>query len=148
MSEPSALRQQHEAYMASRARTEAAGERYLAEQQRNAERLNRQIAESLAKLEAVSPKIQLPPALTMRGNINPQRIIAEVPNEYDVTVAEIFGRRRATWIVTARHEAIRRVSIARPDMSLSAIGAALGGRDHTTILSALRRVGAWPRPKP
>lgn len=68
-------------------------------------------------------------------------IIREVAKQHDVSVQDILGARRSKNIVLARHEAICAAARARPDMSLPALGRHFGGRDHTTILHALRKGG-------
>ena len=68
-----------------------------------------------------------------------RQIIAAVAKEHGVTVAEIVGHRRSTWIVAARWEAIKRVSL-ETGWSLPRIGRVFD-RDHTSVLHALRRMG-------
>jgi hypothetical protein len=58
-----------------------------------------------------------------------------------VTAADIYGRSRSYWIRDARFEAIAAVALACDAWSLPTIGRFFGGRDHTTILHALRRMG-------
>ena len=69
-----------------------------------------------------------------------KQIIASVAEEHGVTVAEIIGPRRNAWIVKARWEAIKRVSL-ETGWSLPRIGRCFGNRDHTTVLHALRKMG-------
>lgn len=57
---------------------------------------------------------------------------------HDVTIGELMSRRRTRFLMQVRHEAIRAVADARPDMSLPEIGRVFDGRDHTTILHSLR----------
>jgi chromosomal replication initiator protein len=73
-------------------------------------------------------------------------IIATVADEFGVTPADILGkshkpeftRPRFAAIYLARHTGKR---------SLPEIGRAFGGRDHTTILNALRRFEALDDPE-
>lgn len=64
-------------------------------------------------------------------------IKAAVSRASGITIKEIEGPRRAP--VDARHIAMWLER--RAGMSLPAIGKAFGDRDHTTVLSAVRRVG-------
>ena len=72
-----------------------------------------------------------------------RQIAQEVGWRYGVPVAEIFGPRRFRPFVLARQEVAWRLYNARHQsgprrFSLSQIGTWLGGRDHTTILHAIR----------
>ena len=84
------------------------------------------------------------PTTTPRGFT--MAIIEEVARAHGVRVADILGPCRERPLVKARHEAIRRVHQARPNMSTPEIGR-MFNRDHKTILSALggRRVHAGTR---
>lgn len=64
-------------------------------------------------------------------------IIRLTAQQHGVTTTDVMGPRRQRAMVAARHEAIWRVSVAFPDMSLPQIGRVFGGRDHTTILHAI-----------
>lgn len=71
-------------------------------------------------------------------------IVSAVAAEAGVTVADILGPRRNIPVVRARHEAMRAVARAFPQMSLPQVGR-LFQRDHTTILNALRGGSAKSR---
>lgn len=79
-----------------------------------------------------------------RSDKKPVRtIIAEVLAEFpDVTWEEISGIRRTRRLVIPRQRCMFEVSRQRPDLSLPAIGRIFGGRDHTTILHAVRKLRA------
>lgn len=62
--------------------------------------------------------------------------------ELGVAVTEVLGARRHKSIVAARDKVIAAVYEKHPDASLPDIGRAFN-KDHTSILTALRRVGAW-----
>lgn len=70
-------------------------------------------------------------------------IIEEVATKHGVRSADICGASRAADMVAIRHEAMARVYLARPDMSLPVIGKAFGSRDHTTVLHALKKLGVY-----
>lgn len=74
-------------------------------------------------------------------------IIKDVAMKHGMTVAIIRGPSRSRSIVTARHDAMAKVHIARPDLSLPALGR-IFHRDHTTLLHALRKIGAYGPPLP
>lgn len=57
---------------------------------------------------------------------------------FDVPRAEIAGRSRERHVAQARHAVVWTLRQATP-WSLQTIGRRLGRRDHTTILSSLRR---------
>lgn len=67
-------------------------------------------------------------------------IVAEVLADYpDVTWADVKGIRRCRNLIEPRFACIRAVFDERQDLSLPKIGKIFGGRDHTTILNALRK---------
>lgn len=59
-----------------------------------------------------------------------------------ITVADLKGKHRRRDIIKARHIAMYEVYHQRKDMSHPAIGRWFGGRDHTTVLSAVRKIEA------
>ena len=62
-----------------------------------------------------------------------RQIVREVAIKHAVSVADLCSARRVLRLVTARHEACYRLR-HETQQSLSQIGSALGGRDHTTVL--------------
>jgi chromosomal replication initiation ATPase DnaA len=68
----------------------------------------------------------------------PRSIIRRVAAQYGVTYAEVVGRDKFDHIVCARRAAILAVREAHPGYSLLKLGRIFGGRDHTTIIHALR----------
>lgn len=67
-------------------------------------------------------------------------IIHATARKHGHRVEDLLGRSRWQPIASARDEALHLVTQARPDLSLPALGRLFGGRDHTTILYALRRI--------
>lgn len=67
-------------------------------------------------------------------------IIKDVASKYGLSVDIIRGRSRSGPVVAVRHEAMARVHVARPDLSLPALGR-IFNRDHTSLLFALRKMG-------
>jgi hypothetical protein len=60
----------------------------------------------------------------------------------DVTVADVMGRSRYQYIVDVRHLAMVEVSKRFPWMSYPQMGRLFGGRDHSTVMHALKKFGA------
>lgn len=67
-------------------------------------------------------------------------ILRDVAVKHGLTVGILRGPSRSRHIVAVRHEAIAAVHVARPDLSLPALGR-IFNRDHTSILFALRKLG-------
>jgi len=79
---------------------------------------------------------------TVRAEVH--QIIREISaaTGSDVTVADVMGRSRYQYIVDVRHLAMVEVSKRFPWMSYPQMGRLFGGRDHSTIMHALRKFGA------
>ncbi len=86
---------------------------------------------------ASSPAVTLQPRPTV--NVNLKQILAVTARYFNVTQAAITGPSRRSSLVEARNVVVH---LARRLTSLSyaAIGRGLGGRDHTTIMHADRRM--------
>lgn len=77
--------------------------------------------------------------ITVRSARDDERdLIANVAKIYGLTYEHLVGDARTREITQARHQAIRAVADARPDLSCVAIGRMFGGRDHTSVLHSLR----------
>jgi chromosomal replication initiator protein len=72
-------------------------------------------------------------------------VLSRTANLFGVTVADLTGPRRTPDLVQARFAAAYALRRHCQDMPLCAIGRALGGRDHSTIINALRRAEALAR---
>ena len=59
-----------------------------------------------------------------------------------ITVADLKGRHRRRDVTHVRHLAMYEIYSQRKDMSHPAIGRWFGGRDHTTVLHAVRKIEA------
>ncbi|MER9355536.1 hypothetical protein NKI61_19900 [Mesorhizobium sp. M0514] len=68
-----------------------------------------------------------------------QKIIADIAHNHGLTYADLMRRNRKRRIVMVRDEAMAAVKSAKPCLSLPQLGRLFADRDHTTILSALRR---------
>ena len=71
--------------------------------------------------------------------ITPQLVIDVVAEFYNITSAEILGKGRARTIANARQIGMY-LCRELTDLSLPKVGAAFGGRDHTTVMYAERRI--------
>lgn len=67
-----------------------------------------------------------------------RQIVLTVCTVTKVNLADFLGPRRSRDLAWPRKLACYVLKHARPDLSLPSIGKALGNRDHTTILAALR----------
>lgn len=68
-------------------------------------------------------------------------IIRETASFYEISPREIISSRREKWIAQARQVACWLARSMTP-RSLPEIAARMGGRDHTTIMAAIRKVQA------
>lgn len=81
----------------------------------------------------------LMPGETMGLSRDIVRIIGQIAAIHGTTARAILGRARPRYIIKARFAAIYAVHQAKPHLSLPQLGRIFGGRDHTTILNALKR---------
>ncbi len=112
----------------------------------------RQLEGAVKKLKAYKLLAGTPPSIIIAQNaikdilndnqpipVTVERIISEVGRTYGVTPVDIRSNKRSAQISNARQVAayvIREIT----QMSMSAIGDELGGRDHSTIVYALQEV--------
>jgi chromosomal replication initiator protein len=71
--------------------------------------------------------------------VTPERIVVAVSDYYDVDVEALRGQKRDRAIVVPRQIAMYLMR-EETDVSLLRIGAELGGRDHSTVLHACRKI--------
>ncbi len=76
---------------------------------------------------------------TAGGKIGISWIIKRVAEFYDITEAEMIGKRRSADLVLPRQVAMRLCQILT-EASLNQIGEKFGGRDHTTVMHACDKV--------
>ena len=72
--------------------------------------------------------------------MNVHRIINTVSNYYSVDRTDILGTRRLRKYVAPRHVVCYLAKELRRDLTLKQIGVAIGGRDHSTVIHAVRTV--------
>ncbi|MFM8927784.1 MAG: chromosomal replication initiator protein DnaA [Rhodoluna sp.] len=74
------------------------------------------------------------------NSIAPMEIVKAVSEYFKLTQEELFGKSRSQAIVVARQIAMY-LCREKTSMSLPKIGALFGGRDHTTVMYAIKKVG-------
>jgi chromosomal replication initiator protein len=74
------------------------------------------------------------------NNIAPMEIVRAVSSYFKLTQEELFGKSRSQAIVEGRQIAMY-LCREKTSMSLPKIGALFGGRDHTTVMYAIKKVG-------
>jgi hypothetical protein len=78
----------------------------------------------------------------IRSGPSARRIVVEVAERHGLAVEDILGPRRSGPLIAARHEAMAEVYTRCPALTLPQIGV-LFNRDHTTVLSALKKLKVW-----
>jgi hypothetical protein len=73
--------------------------------------------------------------------IHAKLLVAEITHKHKLELADVYGPSRQVVHVAARHEAMVAVRRACPRWGLKKIGNFFGGRDHTTVLHALKQFG-------
>lgn len=96
-----------------------------------AEHLERQIAENAREIERYGKDAPFHSAI--------KDIQHEVARYYDVSLVEMLSPRRTARIVRPRHVAMY-LAKTRTLRTLPEIGRRFGGRDHTTVLHAVRSI--------
>jgi chromosomal replication initiator protein len=71
--------------------------------------------------------------------LNEQKIINVVADYYNLTASQLTGKIRTGQIALARHIAMYLIRDML-DVSLKKIGDMFGGKDHTTVMSAIQKV--------
>ena len=73
------------------------------------------------------------------GNITAALIIGQTADYFGITIEDLSSANRSRTIVTARHIAMY-LCRELTDLSLPKIGREFGGRDHTTVMSADKKI--------
>lgn len=76
---------------------------------------------------------------SLSSTLNEQKIINVVSDYYNLTPSQLTGRIRTGQIALARHIAMYLIRITL-DIPLKKIGDMFGGKDHTTVMSAVQKV--------
>ncbi|MGE6786415.1 helix-turn-helix domain-containing protein [Ensifer adhaerens] len=70
-----------------------------------------------------------------------REIIIDVLKDFPgITLSDVLGTGRGRALVAARHACMHAVHIRRPDLSYPTLGRIFGGRDHTSVLHAVRKI--------
>ena len=104
--------------------------------------LNRIIAFADLSGSSLTPQLvemALVDLLPQRHNILPEKIIELVAHEWQTSVEALLGRDRTQKIAEPRQVAMYFMR-KETDASLPMIGAVLGGRDHTTVMYAIKKI--------
>ncbi|MGZ4664016.1 MAG: chromosomal replication initiator protein DnaA [Frankiaceae bacterium] len=96
----------------------------------NREALDQRVAETVLRDLILDRK---------RPEITPHMIMAETSRYYDIGLDELCGASRSRQLVTARQIAMY-LCRELTDLSLPKIGQLFGGRDHTTVMHAERKI--------
>lgn len=94
-----------------------------------------------AEREAFRPQV---PDMTAFER-TPKQLLRLVADYSGFKVGDVVGPRRQKDLVKARQQAMGALYLTFPHLSLPAIGRIMGGKDHTTVLHACRKIGAYPR---
>ncbi|MDY0100687.1 MAG: chromosomal replication initiator protein DnaA [Bacilli bacterium] len=87
-------------------------------------------------IESIQSLIDVKDAKT---KLSETRIINTVADYYNITPSQLIGKIRTSQIAMARHVAMYLIRTLL-DISLMKIGQTFGGRDHTTVISAVEKV--------
>lgn len=113
-------------------------------EERYSKRLELDVADRDARILALGHRVSELEGLGLTSSAGRRpvaEIVADVLQNFpDVTWEEIKGIRRQRNLVIPRQLCMYEVARQRPDLSLPRIGEIFGGRDHTTILHAVRKM--------
>lgn len=76
-----------------------------------------------------------------RAEITAEKIIETVSVEFDVSVSDMKSKKRQKKIVEARQIAMFLLK-SQLDLNLTKIGGLFGGKDHSTVISSIRKIEA------
>ncbi|KAB1502805.1 chromosomal replication initiator protein DnaA [Corynebacterium sp. 320] len=91
------------------------------------------------EMSVANAKIALQDILPDEVEVNPQVVIEAVAEYFDLTLEELTGKGRSKHLVYARQIAMY-LCRELTELSLPKLGASFGGRDHTTVMYAERRI--------
>ena len=104
--------------------------------------LNRILAFADLSGQPLTPQLveaALADLLPQRQTVHPEKIVELVAREWKTSVESLLGRDRSQKIAEPRQVAMYLMR-KETDASLPQIGAALGGRDHTTVMYAIGKI--------
>jgi chromosomal replication initiator protein len=106
--------------------------------------LNKVIAHAAMMRQPISIELAieaLQDIVSRQSELTPTQIISAVANFYKLDEQVLIGRGRTKEVAAARHMAMY-LTREETDASLPQIGAALGGRDHTTVLHGWEKISS------
>ena len=104
--------------------------------------LNRIIAFADLSGSALTPtlvEVALSDLLSSRSNLEPDKIVTQVAEYYKLSIEKLLGRDRTKDVAHPRQIAMYLLR-EEAKISFPQIGEALGGRDHSTVMSAIDKV--------
>jgi len=104
--------------------------------------LNRIIAFADLSGSALTPslvEVALSDLLPSRGDLEPEKIVTQVAEYYKLSIEKLLGRDRSKDVAHPRQIAMYLLR-EEAKISFPQIGEALGGRDHSTVMSAIDKV--------
>lgn len=84
-------------------------------------------------------EVALSDLLPRRGDLEPQRVIDLVAHYFNLSAEKLLGRDRSRAVALPRQIAMYLLR-EEANVSLPQIGEALGGRDHTTVMYAIKKI--------
>lgn len=76
---------------------------------------------------------------TQKSKLTAEKIIEVIAREYNVTVADLKSKKRQKKIVLPRQIAMFLLK-NKLDLNLTTIGGLFGGKDHSTVISSIRKI--------
>jgi chromosomal replication initiator protein len=104
--------------------------------------LNRIIAFADLSGSALTPElveVALADLMPSRGDVEPEAIVSEVADYYKLSVEKLLGRDRTKDVAHSRQIAMYLLR-EEAKISFPQIGEVLGGRDHSTVMSAFDKI--------
>ena len=104
--------------------------------------LNRIIAFADLSGTALTPnlvEVALSDLLPSRGDVEPARVVDLVARKFNLTAEKLLGRDRTKNVAFPRQIAMYLLR-EETNFSFPQIGEALGGRDHSTVMSAIKKI--------
>ena len=104
--------------------------------------LNRIVAFADLSGSALTPslvEVALSDLLPSRSDLEPEKIVTQVADYYKLSIEKLLGRDRTKEVAHPRQIAMYLLR-EEANISFPQIGEALGGRDHSTVMSAIDKV--------
>lgn len=108
-------------------------------------------AELQARQAAIAERVREMIAAAVPEDVrtrDPRRIMTTVARRFGLSLGDITGASRDLHVMRARWAAIYEVHTAHPDLTIRQLGRHFGGRDHSSIRNALRKMCRDGVPQP